>query len=59
MKLTSSWFSLNLDMREWNADMLELCLAEVSAVILKLHTLKLSPEIDIVELEDGGDLFNF
>ena len=44
MKLTSSWFSLNLVMREWNSDMLELCLAEVSSVILELQMFKISPD---------------
>ena len=35
--------------------LLELCLLEVSAVILKLLTFKLSPEIDFVELDDARD----
>jgi hypothetical protein len=33
----------------------ELCLSEVSAVILKLQTFKLSPVIDFVELDDARD----
>ena len=55
MKLTSSWFSLNLVMGERNSIMLELFLVKVSAVILMLKTFKLSPEIEVDKLGDGRD----